>query len=245
MRIASVFSAIVIASSAVAYASSSDAAIVVIKVTGDVLSGRDYSDVYDYGGSLQQPFDLTGTGSTFEAIFLFDTTISPGSGSDVGGGDEYGDATPTYGGTFRINDGPVQFTRGSYYGALAAFDYLGSTDFYVTAQDRTEDGAGGSHASYLSFDFRKPGGFPNGLDEAFDFDITAADQPYGIFFIQDRLNDTVTKQADAILRPTHITKTVSGVAAVPEPATWAMMLFGFGGIGATLRRRRRQPALAA
>jgi hypothetical protein len=29
------------------------------------------------------------------------------------------------------------------------------------------------------------------------------------------------------------------VAAVPEPATWAMMLIGFGGIGLAMRRRRR------
>jgi len=28
-----------------------------------------------------------------------------------------------------------------------------------------------------------------------------------------------------------------GAAAVPEPATWAMMLMGFGGLGAALRRR--------
>jgi hypothetical protein len=28
-------------------------------------------------------------------------------------------------------------------------------------------------------------------------------------------------------------------AAVPEPATWAMMLLGFGGMGVALRRRRR------
>lgn len=28
-------------------------------------------------------------------------------------------------------------------------------------------------------------------------------------------------------------------AAVPEPATWAMMLIGFGAVGATMRRRRR------
>ncbi len=28
-------------------------------------------------------------------------------------------------------------------------------------------------------------------------------------------------------------------AGVPEPATWALMLIGFGGIGATLRRRRQ------
>jgi hypothetical protein len=33
------------------------------------------------------------------------------------------------------------------------------------------------------------------------------------------------------------------VSGVPEPATWAMMLLGFGGIGLAMRRRRR-PALA-
>lgn len=32
--------------------------------------------------------------------------------------------------------------------------------------------------------------------------------------------------------------------AVPEPATWAMMLLGFAGIGWTMRRNRRRPALA-
>jgi len=33
------------------------------------------------------------------------------------------------------------------------------------------------------------------------------------------------------------------IAPVPEPATWAMMLLGFGAIGVAMRRRRR-PALA-
>ncbi|WP_445193426.1 NF038122 family metalloprotease [Sphingomonas sp. Tas61C01] len=33
------------------------------------------------------------------------------------------------------------------------------------------------------------------------------------------------------------------VAAVPEPATWTMMLLGFGGIGAALRRRRPRVAV--
>ena len=33
-----------------------------------------------------------------------------------------------------------------------------------------------------------------------------------------------------------------GPGGVPEPSTWAMMLLGFGGIGMTLRRRRRSEA---
>ena len=37
----------------------------------------------------------------------------------------------------------------------------------------------------------------------------------------------------------------TGVAAVPEPATWAMMLVGFGGLGAAMRSSRRKQAAAA
>jgi hypothetical protein len=35
-----------------------------------------------------------------------------------------------------------------------------------------------------------------------------------------------------------------GTAAIPEPATWVMMLLGFGGLGAALRNRRRVLATA-
>lgn len=34
-------------------------------------------------------------------------------------------------------------------------------------------------------------------------------------------------------------------SAVPEPSTWAMMIVGFGGVGAVLRRRRLQGPFAA
>ena len=38
---------------------------------------------------------------------------------------------------------------------------------------------------------------------------------------------------------------VGTVSAVPEPATWAVMLAGFGGVGAALRQARRRIASAA
>jgi choice-of-anchor C domain-containing protein len=34
------------------------------------------------------------------------------------------------------------------------------------------------------------------------------------------------------------------ISAVPEPATWAMMIMGFGGVGAAVRSSRRKQALA-
>jgi len=37
--------------------------------------------------------------------------------------------------------------------------------------------------------------------------------------------------------------TVSITAAVPEPATWGMMLIGFGMIGAVIRRRKALPTV--
>ena len=36
----------------------------------------------------------------------------------------------------------------------------------------------------------------------------------------------------------------AAAAAVPEPATWALMILGFGGVGGLLRRRARQLAAA-
>lgn len=37
--------------------------------------------------------------------------------------------------------------------------------------------------------------------------------------------------------------TLGSIGAVPEPGTWAMMLVGFGAIGASMRRRRRVSAV--
>lgn len=39
--------------------------------------------------------------------------------------------------------------------------------------------------------------------------------------------------------------TVSTIAGVPEPAMWALMLVGFGGVGAAMRTRRRQLVVTA
>lgn len=56
-----------------------------------------------------------------------------------------------------------------------------------------------------------------------------------IIRITDRLNSNATGLSNAALFQT-------GASAVPEPGSWAMMLFGFGALGVTLRRRLRSGA---
>lgn len=41
-----------------------------------------------------------------------------------------------------------------------------------------------------------------------------------------------------------VTPLAFSVTAAPEPATWAMMMLGFGGLGASLRSRRKAAAAA-
>jgi hypothetical protein len=67
--------------------------------------------------------------------------------------------------------------------------------------------------------------------------VTSAGQNYyGFLYSTDALVNSYgfESQADAGIIPTTAVP-----AAVPEPATWAMMILGFGAIGYAMRGRRR------
>lgn len=55
----------------------------------------------------------------------------------------------------------------------------------------------------------------------------------------------VSGSGNPFLDYTFRTFSEDGVSAVPEPSTWAMMIFGFAGIGYLACRRREQRALTA
>jgi len=59
-----------------------------------------------------------------------------------------------------------------------------------------------------------------------------------IFFTVD-----VAAVTNRVVKTGNVGATLTG-GGVPEPATWAMMILGMGGIGVTLRRRRSALALA-
>jgi hypothetical protein len=55
----------------------------------------------------------------------------------------------------------------------------------------------------------------------------------------------LASSVDSVGYPQNGTPGTFSVTAVPEPATWAMMLVGFGGLGAAMRSRRKLVAATA
>ena len=70
-----------------------------------------------------------------------------------------------------------------------------------------------------------------GNDELVTHDLTGANGAFAYYNFQ-------ATQGNVLLA------SVSGVSAVPEPATWAMMLLGFVGLGLAFRQSRRKMSLA-
>jgi hypothetical protein len=73
-----------------------------------------------------------------------------------------------------------------------------------------------------------------------DFDIKGGGQNFFAAFndVIGRAEITVTGTSLIDVRQVRLTA-ATAAAPVPEPGTWALMLFGFGAIGYGLRRRRR------
>jgi hypothetical protein len=90
--------------------------------------------------------------------------------------------------------------------------------------DNTHSGSAYENSEQIAF-------FPVGFNLATDatYDIT--------------LSLTGVPNSSGAISVENVVKYGAG-AAVPEPATWAMMLLGFGGVGAAMRRSRKTVAAA-
>ena len=102
--------------------------------------------------------------------------------------------------------------------------------------------------TYVGPDFR----FPGGPLSPFNIDgLGARSVLSGVkadaFFSQTVKNNPVGEPGGAGTPIFSLgqTRTPAGMAAVPEPAAWAMMLGGFGMMGAAMRRRTRRLTVTA
>lgn len=141
--------------------------------------------------------------------------------------------------------GPFQTIRGTFTTSDTAVDRFGQKALAITGISGTINGA----AITGLFDTGTPYYYfttgPTFLDGS-GVRFNTASATNIAFFHQDNVApDTYRVNGNGTISafgPATSSPVMAG--AVPEPATWAMMLVGFGMIGAAARYRRRVPATA-
>lgn len=132
-----------------------------------------------------------------------------------------------------------QVGAGSPLITTAVFPTIGSSHYNIYALGDLSTLLFGDVAGGQTIDFRTLPGYANGIS---GFSLRGVDVSAGL----DPNNDqafvtglTFAGDGQVSITQTPFTQNVG----VPEPSAWALMLTGFAGLGAALRRRRRNTAM--
>jgi hypothetical protein len=221
---------------------SANATIMTATYTGTVTSGFDITGLFGVAGANL-------AGERFTVVYTYDTAkagsshFQDASEELIYGGTQYGPPNPGIDAKVTIGSGTVD--------VLAGF-----SSYFITSQGapaytehkivQTSTGAFPGASSHISVDTTLfTGSVPNRLADPFSGTPSGPFAAFSSGVFQDIVYDPQTgyaAEAKANLTVDHLTVAAAGV---PEPATWALMLIGFGGLGATLRRRSAstRPAL--
>lgn len=133
---------------------------------------------------------------------------------------------------------------GNYAAQIAGFSFGPDTLSQTVATTA-------GHGYTLSFDYWQDGGTPNGFDVSWNgvSVFSQTDTDTGVAY-QHVTANVVGSGSDTLVFTAYNDPAFSYVdnvalGTVPEPATWALMLFGFGGLGTAMRARRRTASLIA
>jgi hypothetical protein len=209
--------------------SQASADIMDVTYTGTVYSGTDTLGVFG-GGSL--------VGLSWVATYTFDTSLGYTLSSSIqnyayGGAFLAGYPSPVLSSMITIN-GVGRAVDGSYHGEIYAYNVGYSSEHEHYAQNYSS-----VQTEYLqNYIVSENGSLPVSITTPFTHTVDANDHAFALYSLW---NGTSAEDIYANLA----TLTVSDhVAAVPEPATWAMMLLGFAGVGFAAYRKRKAGTLA-
>jgi len=219
-------------------------AIAAALLAGSSASAAVYEETY-WGtvfGSVNTTgeFGTTGSldGDPFVARYVYNTALGvrntvPGSLDDLYGGSLYGLPGPSPVSAAITINGVTESFFGSYYAEAydsPAYLFVGTQEYsndknlYINNGVSSEANAGGYQPS---------------LDVTIP--LTTLNLDGGLFRI-DEYNYNLGSYDHYAEGDLHNIK--FQISAVPEPATWAMMLAGFFGLGATIRANHRYPQVA-
>ena len=225
-----VWSRVIIGLGLVLAASPAAADILTVTYTGTVATGTDATGVFGLAGR-----SLAGLGYT--VVYRFNdalgdrTTIPPYLDSVIGGSYD-ASTSPSMGALLTIN-GMSFFFNGLGQGLQSNFPLGGriSSSANDTALGNTFD------ASFVG-ESLATSDVPASMDTPYSASGTPAIDGFSNdFHIAYGPNGGITQNATGSLSPATVLVAVA--AAVPESATWAMMIAGFGVVGYTMRRHRK------
>jgi hypothetical protein len=227
-----------------ALAGPASAAVMTISYTG-TFSGDDFAGVIGFAGVH---FDDT----AFTASFTYDT--AKGSLSDFAGTAQYLQggsaigAEPAVTSALLTVGGQTTDLTQAFNGSAETYGPAYSQPFSSRVagqfeEDSTTSFSTGDTFGYLNFYLGGYGAAPARLDQAWEGAVDGyGNLSAGLYDANGDGGPTISLN----FTPTYVqVRSVDVGAAVPEPASWAMMLTGFFGLGAAVRfRRRRTPASA-
>ncbi|MEW5687847.1 MAG: PEPxxWA-CTERM sorting domain-containing protein [Pseudomonadota bacterium] len=202
--------------------------------TGTIASGFDTQGLFGVTGA-----DLTGR--TYSVTLTFDPGLLEFNAVNDPGFQLWSYLGATGIAEITIDGASYSYANGNPYG----FSYISAKieppvpPGWSYAVSSTLSGAGGS----IALGYFSAANFAGSLGlAAFDYTLTDADRA----FIGTEPNYWEGSDFKLAFRPDtySLTSEPGSLAGVPEPASWALMITGFGGAGAMLRRRR-QGAFAA
>jgi hypothetical protein len=170
---------------------------------------------------LRDPFFQ---GDIFTGSFVYDQDLVPAAGSGFVNVffNSYADITSIPAAdAFKFTFGPYQFTLADDPLAMVQYNNGGFNGFIFNTVFAFEG---------VNYQFSMNGG---------SIKVNSVADPFGQPFLNGYTN--IGNQALTNATP----YTIAAPGAVPEPATWAMMLLGLGFVGGVLRTRRRQNRTAA
>ena len=249
MRKLAIVWALVVSIAPIALSNPANAVVVKATYTGYISNGTDPLNTFntlDGNGSL--------TGLSYTAAYYFDTELgerfTSTNSSYLLGGPNAGNGFPSpyVKATITINNTTFEFAPNIYgYVESTGNPSPGASQLYHDAKRLDRRGDSSEFLDFAILINRTVAFgpvFPADLTGPVDHDIGGQEQTFGLLQIEylNLLTGQYTHFANASLVPTHVT---IGVAAVPEPSTWAMMILGFAGIGFVAYRRKSKPGLMA
>ncbi|MCW6531964.1 PEPxxWA-CTERM sorting domain-containing protein [Sphingomonas sp. MMSM20] len=226
---------------AVLFPVSADAAVQVLTVTGHI----NYIGAVQRGQPASAPSELIALGDTYTLTARFDPAVAQP--------DQVGVPDPTTS-IYDLPGATILFRAGSYSTTLSAGLNLRSwAQFFndTVSGSRVVDGqVFGFHNFYVGSSKEFPFSIGQGTifeaisAQAFDYTGTArvniliSDiQPYSKFGSKG-ISYSLRNYDTGYFAEVHGNVTDISLASVPEPATWTLMIMGFGAIAAATRQRR-------